>query len=127
MEKIKFGTLIIEISVDRPKLANFLLDVLQGINKTNKAEQARSLSSLALITEYAIHLYVEKKNHVAVIEAWTIYLAAIVSFATKHKIPEKNWKSDFHLALESIDQAFLGLIEVIKERRHFVEGNPMVD
>ncbi len=113
--------------LDKSKLANFLLEVLQETDETNKAEQVRSLSSLALITEYAIHPYVEKNNHVAIIEAWTIYLASIILFLTKHDIQEKNWRSNFDLALDTIDQAFTSLIEEIKDRPHLVEGNPMVD
>ena len=113
--------------LDKPKLARFLLDVLQETDESNKAEQIRSLSSLALIAEYAIHPFVEKKNHVAIIEAWTIYLASIISFVTKHEIQEKNWKSNFNLALEAIDQAFSSLIDEIQKRPYLVEGNPMVD
>jgi hypothetical protein len=113
--------------LDKPKLANFLWTVLQGANASTKAEQIRSLSSLALITEYAISPFVEKKNFVAIIEAWIVYLASITAFTTKNKIPEKNWKTNFYLALDAIDQAFSDLLVEISGRKYLVEGNPLVD
>ena len=113
--------------LDKPKFTKFLLDVLQGIDKTNKAEQARSLSSLALIAEYALHPFVARKNFVAIIEGWTIYLASIISFSTKYDIPKKHWKPNFDLALNAIDQASLDLIDELRGRAYLVEGNPMAD
>jgi hypothetical protein len=113
--------------LDKPKLSNFLWTVLQGANASTKAEQIRSLSSLALITEYAISPFVEKKNFVAIIEAWVVYLASITAFTKKNKIPEKNWKTNFHLSLDAIDQAFSDLMVEISGRKYLVEGNPLVD
>jgi len=113
--------------LDKPKIASFLFEILQGVNEANRAEQVRALSSLALITEYAIHPFVEKKNHVAVIEAWIIYIASMVSFVTKHEIEERHWKPNFDLAFEAIDKAFTDLSDEIHNRSDLVEGNPMVD
>jgi hypothetical protein len=113
--------------LDKPKLASFLWNVFEGASTSTKAEQVRSLSSLALITEYAVSPFVEKKNYVALIEAWTIYLASIISFVTKNKIPEKRWITNFRLALDTIDQAFLDLQDEISGRKFLVEGNPLVD
>jgi len=113
--------------LDKPKFAKFLQNILATIDETNKAEQVRSLSSLALIAQYAMHPFVEKKNHVAIVEAWVIYLASLVSFVTKHDIQEKNWKANFDLALEAVDQEFSSLLDELQERPFLVEGNPMVD
>lgn len=113
--------------LDKPKFAKFLQNILLTTDETNKAEQVRSLSSLALIAQYAMHPFVEKKNYVAIVEAWVIYLASLVSFVTKHDIEEKYWKANFDLALEAIDQAFSDLIEGLQERPFLIEGNPMVD
>ena len=113
--------------LDKTKLANFLWSILERANATKKAEQIRSLSSLALITEYAISPFVEKQNFVAIIEAWIIFLASITAFITKNKIPEKNWKANFYLALETIDRSFTDLLEELLDREYLVEGNPLVD
>ncbi|MBM3125276.1 MAG: hypothetical protein FJZ87_09395 [Chloroflexi bacterium] len=113
--------------LDKPKFAKFLQNVLLATDETNKAELVRSLSSLALIAQYAMHPFVEKKNHVASVEAWVIYIASLVYFVTKHDIQEKNWKANFDLALAAIDQAFSSLLDELQARRFLVEGNPMVD
>jgi len=113
--------------LDKPKFAKFLQNILQTIDEAHKAEQVRSLSSLALLAQYAMHPFVEKKNYVAIIEAWIIYLASLVSFVTKNDIQEKYWKANFDLALETIDEAFSDLIDMLQERPFLVEGNPMVD
>jgi hypothetical protein len=113
--------------LDKQKLTGFLLKILQEADKSNVPEQIRSLSGLALITEYAIHPFVEKKNYVAIIEAWVIYLATLISFVTKHNLQEKHWKANFDLALEAIEQLFSELIVELQNRQFLVEGNPMVD
>jgi hypothetical protein len=113
--------------LDKPKLAKFLQSVLSETDETNKAEQVRSLSSLALITQYAISPFTEKKNYVATIEAWVIYLASMISFVTKHDIQERYWKANFDIAVESIDKAFSDLVDELQERPFLVEGNPLVD
>ena len=113
--------------LDKPKLSRFTSNILSENNNIYQTEKVRSLSSLALITEYAISSFVEKTNYVAIVEAWLIYLAEIIAFVTKHNIPEKYWKANFNLALETIDQTFLSLISELQERRFLVEGNPMVD
>lgn len=113
--------------LDKPKFAKFLQNILQTTDKTNKTEQIRSLSSLALITQYAMYPFTEKKNYVAVIESWVIYLASMVSFVTQFGIQEKYWKTNFDLALNATDQAFSDLIDELQERPFLVEGNPMVD
>jgi hypothetical protein len=81
--------------------------MLLEADETNKTERVRSLSSLALIAQYAMRPFVEKKNYMAIVEAWIIYQASLISFVTKHDIQEKHWKANFDLAFEAIDQAFL--------------------
>lgn len=113
--------------LDKQKFSAFLFETLEGASKANKAEQIRILSSLALLTEYSIHPFVEKKNHVAIIEARIIYITSLIYFVTKHEIHEKHWKPNFDLALEATDTTFADLIDEIQDRSHLVEGNPMVD
>jgi hypothetical protein len=112
--------------LDKQKFSGFLLELL-NIDYASRAERVRALSSLALATSYSINSFVEKKNYVAIIEAWVIYLSSLISFVTKHEIQEKYWKANFDLALEAIDQAFSELIEELLGRPFLVEGNPIVD
>lgn len=113
--------------LDKPKLAEFLQNTSFVADMAYKTEQVRSLSSLALITQYALHPFVEKKNYVAIIEGWVIYLATLIAFTTKHEIQENLWRPNFELALAEIDQAFADLIDLVQEREYLIEGNPMVD
>lgn len=113
--------------LDKQKFSTFINKLFKTGDEANKTEQTRLLSSIALITNYSLHSFIKKGNYVAIIEAWVIYIAYTISFATKHSIQEKLWQPYFELALEALDNAFSELADLLETKDFLVEGNPMAD
>jgi hypothetical protein len=120
-------------SLPKEKLYH-LFDVTLGLTgkneKPSKAECVRLISSNALLCALATQSFVQAGNHVAQIEAWTLYIASILAFASKWGLSEKDVKGEVGLALATIENALVDLAEELKERcqnEHFHEGDPMTD
>jgi hypothetical protein len=114
--------------LDKGKMSDFILDLLPLFpNYPNKSECARSLASAAIFTSYVLSPFLEKENHVAVIEGWTVYLASLIALATKHDLEEKYWRESFYLSAYAVEGALLDLCNELRGRKHLVEGNALVD
>ena len=97
--------------------------------KPSMPESGRLLSALALICTIATSNYSKHNNHIAEIEAWTIYVSYLLCFVTRWEISEKNWTQEFSLALEIIYGSLDNLYREVLERNdtNFLEGDFITD
>jgi hypothetical protein len=87
----------------------------------------RHLSSAALLAGYALHPFVESRNHWAVFEAWVMVAAHTLAVAERHAVDEQWWEESFDLSFGAALTAIEGLIEEASARLHLLEGEVLVD
>ncbi len=104
--------------------STFQLD--KGTRPSNN-ECRRTIASAGLLCAVAVSRYSDKENHVAEIEAWTLYIAYVFALVEKWNLPEKVYKNEFEIASQSIYNALGNLCAEIKERTYLVEGDPLTD
>jgi hypothetical protein len=115
-------------NLNKSKLQEFILSIISfHKEKITNAESKRLLASAAIFTTYALSVFVETENHVALFEGWTLYIASLVALVDKYDLEAVIWHGSLELALESISLSFEALIEELKNRQHFSEGNVLVD
>ena len=113
--------------LDKPKFASFLEDLLFNTSGNTKAEIARNLAGLAIFTAYLLTPFSILDNHVALIEGWMIYLACLIAYAEKTGSSERKWGDSFTLATYAVETSLSDLCKELKEAKHYVPGNPLVD
>ena len=87
----------------------------------------RIIASAGLLCAIAVSSYSDRENHVAEIEAWSIYIAYILALAEKWNLPIKIYKDGFEIAEQSIYNSLSNLCDEIKERDHLIEGDLFSD
>lgn len=110
----------------------FLLASIYNLNEINKSKITnagikRRCASGALLTALALNMYMNVNNYVAVIEGWMIYISYTLAFFEKQiKIDQSYW-NEIVLAKQFIYNNLIGLFEEVRERKHFIEGDYLVD
>ncbi|MDE0484333.1 MAG: hypothetical protein OXI67_17265 [Candidatus Poribacteria bacterium] len=90
-------------------------------------ECRRTIASAGLLCAIAVSSYTDKENHVAEIEAWTLYIAYVLALAEKWNLPKKVYKNEFEIATQSLYNTLGNLCAEVKDRTYLVEGNPLTD
>lgn len=93
----------------------------------SKAACKRALSSAALLTALGATNFVRRKNHVAEIEAWTVYVSYAFALVEKWNLGSKYYEDEVRLALKAIKNALANLVFELKQRNHLVETPPVFD
>lgn len=88
---------------------------------------AQSAASAAVLTSMAISNFARNENHVPQIEAWAVYLAYLLALAERWRLPESFWITYYEIAIKCIYQSLGNLCDELLKRKHFVEGDPLVD
>jgi hypothetical protein len=118
------------LSYERDLLGFYLADGASNINKKgfsrfvssllplngeNPGNQIckRSLASAGIFTAYALMPFEQQQNHASIVE--------------KHLLEEKYWRGSFEIASHAIENSLENLWGELKNRKHFTEGNPLVD
>ena len=104
--------------------STFQLD--KGTRPSNN-ECRRTIASAGLLCAIATSSYSDKDNHVAEIEAWTLYIAYVLALAEKWNLPVNIYKSEFEIATQFLYNSLANLCNEIKERTDLIEGNPLTD
>lgn len=91
--------------------------------KPSKTQIAHLISSSLILVNYAISPWINSKNYVAQIEAWTCLLAYIYLQVEKHKLPEKYWKQSEVIANTFIEANFKDLLAEVEKRQHLLQGD----
>ncbi|MHC4269877.1 MAG: hypothetical protein ACYSTS_15620 [Planctomycetota bacterium] len=104
-----------------------LLCLTGAIDKVPKTEQARRITSAALLTAICLKPFSEKENHWAIITAWSMFSMYLVAFATKYdNAPNINDQLSF--AEEIIFKEMKHLLdEVLECPKSLAEGEGLPD
>jgi hypothetical protein len=116
----------------KAKLASLLESTLpfrktaQGRRQPKRACN-RAISSAAVLTALILSSFTEEENHVAEIEAWTLYVAYALALAERWNLEPKYYEAEVEIALRAIKNALTDLAEEVMERQHLAEGLATVD
>ena len=105
----------------------FSFELNESGKPPSKAHCGRILASAAVLCSIAISSFSNANNHVAEVEAWTIYISYMLALVDRWNLPHNIWKNEFEIATKSIYNALSNLCEELRERSHFVEGDALFD
>lgn len=113
----------------KQKLSSLFESTFQLDKQTapSNSECKRMIASAGLLCAVVVSSYTDKENHVAEIEAWTLYIAYVLALAEKWNLPEKVYKNEFKIAIQSLYNTLGNLCAEIKGKTYLVEGNPLTD
>ncbi len=114
--------------LNKGNLAGLLTPLLlsNDVRLTNDRAR-RNLASAAMLTTYALSPYEHRRNHVAVIEGWMVYLACLAALAERHGFDRTCWGDALAISVFAIEQAFTDLCDELKTRKSLSEGNALVE
>ena len=107
--------------------STFPLKPLDNKRKPSKKHCERVIASAAILCAIATSSFSKKNNHVAEIEAWILYISYVLALAERRGLSDKVYESEFKIATQSIYNSLANLCDEIKERKEFIEGNPLTD
>lgn len=114
--------------LDKGKFAEFILSLVPLLeNGPRNLDSSRFLASAAILSTYALLPYYEQENHVAIIEGWVVFASTLIAFVEKNSFEKDYWFDTLSVALLAIEQAFENLVVELKERKNFLQGNPLSD
>ena len=119
--------------IPKAKLASLFestvpLGLLDNGKEPSKRHCARSIASAGLLCAIVTSNFSKKNNHVAEIEAWTLYIAYVLAVAERWRVPIKAYKNELEIiAKPSIYNSLANLCDEIKERDSLIEGDPFTD
>ena len=107
--------------------STFPLKLLDNERKPSKKDCERVIASAAILCAIATSGFSRENNHVAEIEAWVLYLSYVLALAEQWKLSAKAYENEFEIATHSIYNSLANLCDEIKERKEFIEGDPLAD
>ena len=103
------------------------LKLLDNEKEPSKRHCVRSIASAGLLCAITISGFSNKNNHVAEIEAWTLYIAYVLAVAEQWRLPVKTYKNELEIATRSLYNSLANLCDEIKEREELIEGDILAD
>ena len=121
-----------EGTLPKEKLASlfestFPLKHLKNGKKPAKKYCERVIASAGLLCAIATSNFSKENNHVAEIEAWTLYIAYVFALVERWDLSIKAYQNALKIAKQSIYDSLTNLCNEIKERTDLIEDNPLVD
>lgn len=111
----------------KAKLASLLESTLP-FEKTERGKAQpktackRAINSAAILTSLVLSNFTEEGNHVAEIEAWTMYVAYALALAERWSLQSKYYEAEINIALRAIKNKLTDLAEEVTERKSITEG-----
>lgn len=114
---------------DAAKLCGLLEATLPFYSARRPAQSLcrRALSSAGLLAAVAASQHTRTENHVAQVEAWTLYCCYVLALAEKWSLPQSVWMPSITIARSSIRNTLRDLVEELRERKNLIEGDPFND
>ena len=121
-----------EGTLPKEKLASlfestFPLKHLKNGKKPTKKHCERVIASAGLLCAIAISNFSKENNHVAEIEAWTLYIAYVFALVERWDLSIKAYKNELKIATQSIYDSLANLCDEVKERDDLIEGDLFAD
>ena len=121
-----------EGTLPKEKLASlfestFPLKPLNNGKNPSKKHCERVIASAGLLCAIATSSFSNKNNHVAEIEAWTLYIAYVFALVERWELPIKTYRNEFEIATQSIYDSLANLCDEVKERDDLVERDLFAD
>ena len=107
--------------------STFPLKPLDNGKEPSKPHCERVIASAAILCAIATSSFSNENNHVAEIEAWTLYIAYVLALAERWGLPAKAYRNEFEIATQSIYHSLANLCDEIKERKYLIEGDLLAD
>ena len=111
--------------------STFPLKPLDNGKEPSKPHCERVIASAAILCAIATSSFSNENNHVAEIEAWTLYIAYVLALAERWGLPAKAYRNEFEIATQSIYHSLANLCDEIKKRikeqEHLIEGDLLAD
>jgi hypothetical protein len=109
-------------------LSKILILEYSKVKRVSAADLRRRITSAALLTGILLRRFRTEDNHYASIVAWTMFAIYAIGACEKFQLSyERNAKKAVELAKEAIFDSLCDLCNELKERRHFIEGNVLID
>ena len=86
------------------------------LEEPSHPDVCRRLSSSALVTAIAVTSFAEKANHVAEIEAWTVYLACLCASVERRGLAYRDYRTEMNIARDAIVGKLTALAAEAHER-----------
>lgn len=109
--------------LDRGMLADLVWSELPFKGGIPQAQYVRAISSAAILCAYALAPHAIARNHVALIEGWTIFGAAVLALSEKQNLSEGLWRDTFRFADEAAGRSLQDLWNDVRDRPNLVEGD----
>lgn len=113
--------------LNKERLANFITQLVPLSGTPNPVQLSRALACVAVMTTLALSSYSEKCNYVAVFEGWIVYTAHLVAVVEKYALTSEYWRDHLDISCLAIETALSDLCNELIERKHFIEGNALVE
>src|SRR5262249_2493203 len=106
---------------------NMLVNLFEEKPNSAHAECRRLVSSAALLCSLATSSYTKANNHVAIIEAWTIYLFSVLGTIEKKNLQRKRYSNEIEIAQTIIIDTLKNLFDEIRDKGELLHGDLMTD
>ena len=93
----------------------------------NLVEINRICSSFCVVVSILSHQYIENENHVSEVELWSMALFYIIGFGLKNGISDIEGINSIHNINIIIHNALMRLLDELKERDDFYQGDIIAD
>jgi|WetSurMetagenome_2_1015567.scaffolds.fasta_scaffold36484_2 hypothetical protein len=107
--------------LDKDLLSRFLEAILFA-KKDTEQQVRRKIASCILMNQYVMEPFEVQKNHIAVIEGWTILYSYILFLVEKYQLKESSWRPSLEIIKEKINYELVTLKDEFFSRRDYTEG-----
>lgn len=111
------------------KLCGLLQSTLQldvG-SRPSQSSCRQRFSSAGLLTAIAENEHARQQNHVAQIEAWTLYCCHVLAVAERWSLSKSVWMPAISVVKSTIWSLLEELVQELQERKNLIEGDPIND
>lgn len=113
--------------LDKKKFDHLLDNILNATPPKGSNHSKRLASSAALVCSLAASSYSDAANHLAIVEAWLVYIFKLLRHCELFGKSIKDFDNEIDLAKKTIVNALLNLFQECKENEELFQGNPFID
>jgi hypothetical protein len=111
--------------LDKQKFSNLLESFF--LKETKATERAHLIRGSALLTALATSSYSNKQNHVALVEAWILFISYLLRYCEKNRIEKRYWENEFNIAKQLVYTSLENLSKEATAAENFMVGRSYED